>query len=102
MEEQVNEDVFALGDLERIGEALEIIGFNSDDFKQSDRMEMLSKVASYLNKHPDPTYFTRKAVGSKQIDRLPFMFEYVGLHEKLDKIKQQERQITQEIEHYER
>ena len=99
---ETNEDIFGLGDLERIGEALEVMGFSTDDMKDPKRMEKVMYVADYLNRLPEPAAFVRRAVGSKQIDRIQFMSEYVNLHQQLDKASQTVAHLQNEIQNYEK
>lgn len=101
MEQEVNYDIYGLGDIEKIGEALGIIGFNSDDVKVEDRMSKINYIAAYLNQLPDPTYFVQHAVGNKQVDRVEFMTEYINLHEQLVKAKQKVDLLDSEIKRYE-
>lgn len=91
-----------LGNLEKIGEALSIMGVNPDDFKDKHRSSLVSLVAEYLNIVPDPTFFVQRAVGNKQVDRLAFMAEYVDLHKKLDKVSREKESVENEIKHYEK
>lgn len=100
--QDVNEDILGLGDPEKVAYIMQVLGVNTDDFKDPTRTQRIKDLMEYLKNHPDPDYFIYKAVGSKQIDRVDFMHEYLSLVKGREHAEQQLESIKKQIEVYEK
>ena len=100
--QNVNEDMVGLGDPEKVAYLIQTLGVTTDDFKDPVRTQRIKELMDYLKSHPDPEYFIYKAVGSKQIDRVDFMHEYLTLTKNRENIEQQLESIKKQIEVYEK
>lgn len=92
--------LLTLGDPQRVGYILDALRITQDDFQESKRADQVSKVVKYLVQHPDPAFFIRKALGSKQVDRVDFMDEYIEIHEDLDRFKKDLTETEEKLSVY--
>lgn len=99
---QVKEELINMGDPERIGELVSILGITNDDFKDPVRHKRIQEVLDFLKQYPDPKYFIYKGVGSKQIDRVDFMHEYINLHKERSEYEQKLAKLDEQIKVYEK
>jgi len=76
---EYNEALTKLGDPIKVSKILTALNLSVDDFNQPKRMESAERVIKFLAAHPDPQYYLRKTIGSKQVDRLDFIDEYIGM-----------------------
>ena len=97
-----NEDLLELGDPEKIARIVGMLNVTYDDFKQPERLSKVKDILKYLAEHPDPSFFVYKSVGSKQIDRVDFLHEYIGLNQQLTSAQQQVDSLKKQIEVYEK
>lgn len=92
--------LLTLGDPQRVGYILDALRITQDDFQESKRADQVSKVVKYLAQHPDPAFFIRKALGSKQVDRVDFMDEYIEINEDLDRFKKDLTETEEKLSVY--
>jgi len=99
---EVKTELLELGSPEKVGYLVSLLNLNPDDFKEPGRFEHIKDVLTFLNTHPDPSFFVRKAVGSKQVDRIDFMHEYIGRHKELLAAEDHVKKLKEEISVYEK
>ena len=99
---QTNEDIINLGDPVKIAELMALLGVNNDDFKDTMRTKRIQEVMEFLKTHPDPKFFVYKAVGSKQVDRIDFVHEYIHFYTEKREAEQQKAVLDSKIAVYDR
>ncbi len=100
MSSNIKEILTDLGDPVRVSHLIDILQVNVDDFKDSRRGDKVRDVIKYLLEHPDPAFFVRHALGSKQVDRIDFMDEYIQITEQKYEQDKLVDAYNQEIEVY--
>ena len=98
----VKNELLELGSPDKVGYMLSMLNLTQDDFHEPGRFEKIKDVLLFLNTHPDPSFFVRKALGSKQVDRTDFMHEYIGRHKDLLAAKDRVKKLEEEISVYEK
>jgi len=101
-QQYISEDLISLGDPEKIANYIYLFGLTKDDLNEPIRLKRFEEIIKFLDKHPDPNFFVRKAVGNKQVDRLDFIHEYVGFHQQKSILEQQKQILDSKISLYDR
>ena len=96
----IKETLIGFGNPEKVGEILELLRISTDDLKDGKREDTIRAVVDFLVNHPDPAFFVRKAVGSKQVDRVDFLNEYIQFHSDLQQAQDTLSTINQKLEMY--
>lgn len=99
---EVKEGLLTLGDPVRVGEYMQMLGISNDDLNDTFRFQRFQDICKFLNTVPDPAFFVYKAVGSKQIDRLDFIHEYIHFYQEKQFVEQELEEVNQNIELYSR
>lgn len=98
---ETNEDILTLGDPEKVALIFDLLSVNVDDFKNINREKQIQDIVEFLKNEPDPEFFVRKALGSKPVDRIPFMAEYIQIHKQLAKYKEKLEKVEKDRSKYE-
>lgn len=99
---EIQSELLELGNPEKVGNLVSLLNIIPDDFKDPMRFEKIRSVLGYLSKHSDPSYFIYKGLGSKQVDRVDFMHEYIGRHQELTAAEERVAKLREEISVYEK
>jgi len=99
---QTNEDIINLGNPEQTARFISLLGINSDDFKDSARMSRVQDILKFLSTQEDPEFFVRKAIGSKPVDRIDFVHEYISFYQHKKDAEQQKQVLDSKIDLYDR
>lgn len=89
-----------LGDPLLVGRLIEKLKISSDDFKIESRISKLEKVVKYLSNVEDPEHFIMRALGSKQVDKLDFISEYIDINQNFEEAKNELYRINKRLEMY--
>jgi hypothetical protein len=99
---EIKEGLLTLGDPVRVGEYMQMLGVNNDDLNDPFRFGRFEDICKFLNTLPDPAFFIYKAVGSKQIDRLDFIHEYMHFYQEKKVAEKELEEVNKTIEFYTR
>lgn len=99
---EIKEGLITLGDPLKVGEYMQILGVTNDDLNDSFRFQRFQEIVKFLDTVPDPHFFIYKAVGSKQIDRLDFIHEYMHFHQEKAFYEKEMKDVEEKIAQYNR
>lgn len=97
---EINDRVEELGDPEFAGKYIEKLGITRDDFADPERALKIKDIIDYLKEHPDPDFLLYKSVGSKQVDRVEFLNEYIQFHKEHEGYAKKLNTINEKISKY--
>lgn len=84
MDNQFKEELSIFGtNIELTSKIASFLNLGTRDFKDERRFEKVKDIIAFAVHYPDPMFMFQKAIGSKNLDRVDFLHEYIHLYREL-------------------